>query len=79
MAGDFNHIHDEDSKRFCVPGDLLFAVLLSKEGISQKMRFEFSGMVGDGIALSIDKKCEKWLTKIKSFDQIYVKAESIES
>ncbi|WP_339387412.1 DUF3581 domain-containing protein [Vibrio caribbeanicus] len=59
VAGDFNHIHDEDSKRFCVPGDLLFAVLLSKEGISQKMRFEFSGMVGDGIALSIDKKCEK--------------------
>jgi len=59
VAGDFNPIHDEDSKRFCVPGDLLFAVLLSKEGISQKMRFDFSGMVSDGVALSIDNKCEK--------------------
>ncbi|WP_367988927.1 DUF3581 domain-containing protein [Vibrio sp. NTOU-M3] len=59
VAGDFNPIHDEDNKRFCVPGDLLFAVLLSKEGISQKMRFDFSGMVGDGIALNIENKCEK--------------------
>ncbi len=59
VAGDFNPIHDEDSKRFCVPGDLLFAVLLSQEGISQSMRFDFSGMVGDNKALSIDNKCEK--------------------
>ncbi len=59
VAGDFNPIHDEDNKRFCVPGDLLFAVLLQKEGISQKMRFDFSGMVNDGIALSIENKCEK--------------------
>jgi len=59
VAGDFNPIHDEDNKRFCVPGDLLFAVLLSKEGVSQKMRFDFSGMVNDGVALSIENKCEK--------------------
>ncbi|CAM3625577.1 DUF3581 domain-containing protein [Vibrio aquimaris] len=59
VAGDFNPIHDEDSKRFCVPGDLLFAVLLKKEGVSQKMRFDFSGMVGEGIALHIDNKCNK--------------------
>ncbi|NVJ56483.1 MAG: DUF3581 domain-containing protein [Vibrionaceae bacterium] len=59
VAGDFNPIHDEDSKRFCVPGDLLFAVLLSKEGISKKMRFDFSGMVNDGIALSVENKCDK--------------------
>jgi len=59
VAGDFNPIHDEDNKRFCVPGDLLFAVLLSKEGISQKMRFDFSGMVNNGVALSVDNKCEK--------------------
>ena len=56
IAGDYNPIHDEDNKRFCVPGDLLFAVLLSKEGISQKMRFEFSGMVSDGIALHIEEQ-----------------------
>jgi hypothetical protein len=59
VAGDFNPIHDEDSKRFCVPGDLLFAVLLQKEGISQRMRFNFSGMVSDGIELHIENKCEK--------------------
>lgn len=59
VAGDFNPIHDEDNKRFCVPGDLLFAVLLSKEGVSQKMRFDFSGMVNNGVALSIENKCEK--------------------
>ncbi|OIQ24579.1 DUF3581 domain-containing protein [uncultured Vibrio sp.] len=59
VAGDFNPIHDEDNKRFCVPGDLLFAVLLQKEGISKKMRFDFSGMVNDGIALNVENKCEK--------------------
>lgn len=56
VAGDFNPIHDEDSKRFCVPGDLLFAVLLKQEGISQKMSFKFSGMVNDGIALNIEEQ-----------------------
>lgn len=59
VAGDFNPIHDEDNKRFCVPGDLLFAVLLSKEGISQKMRFDFSGMVSDSVSLSVENKCAK--------------------
>jgi len=58
VAGDFNPIHDEDSKRFCVPGDLLFAVLLQKEGISQKMSFRFAGMVSDGVALSIAEQGE---------------------
>ncbi|MBF9000116.1 MULTISPECIES: DUF3581 domain-containing protein [Vibrio] len=58
VAGDYNPIHDEDSKRFCVPGDLLFAVLLSQEGISQKMRFDFAGMVSDGVLLHIDNRAE---------------------
>lgn len=56
VAGDFNPIHDEDNKRFCVPGDLLFSVLLQKEGISQKMRFDFAGMVNDGVELSVVDK-----------------------
>lgn len=58
IAGDFNPIHDEDNKRFCVPGDLLFAVLLFQEGISQKMSFRFSGMVSDGIELHVEEKAE---------------------
>lgn len=51
IAGDFNPIHDEDAKRFCVPGDLLFALVLNKYGVSQHMNFIFSGMVGDGVKL----------------------------
>ena len=45
VSNDFNPIHDVDSKRFCVPGDLLFALVLQRYGLSQKMSFNFSGMV----------------------------------
>jgi Protein of unknown function (DUF3581) len=51
MANDFNPLHDSDAKRFCIPGDLLFAIVLAKYGISQHMEFVFSGMVGAGIEL----------------------------
>ena len=51
IAGDFNPIHDPDAKRFCVPGDLLFSLVLAKCGLSQKMCFVFSGMVNDNVAL----------------------------
>ncbi len=47
IAGDFNPLHDPDNKMFCVPGDLLFSVALAKLGLSQQMRFTFSGMVND--------------------------------
>lgn len=46
IAGDFNPIHNPDAKRFCVPGDLLFSLVLAKYGLSQHMGFNFSGMVG---------------------------------
>ncbi|MDT8403215.1 DUF3581 domain-containing protein [Sulfuriflexus sp.] len=51
IAGDFNPIHDEDAKRFCVPGDLLFALVLKQYGLSQHMHFTFLGMVSDGVKL----------------------------
>lgn len=51
IADDFNPIHDEDAKRFCVPGDLLFAVGLHQLGLSQKMHITFSDMVSDGVKL----------------------------
>lgn len=51
VAGDFNPIHDIDSKRFCVPGDLLFSLSLKRYGLSQRMRVRFSGMVADGTSL----------------------------
>lgn len=52
IAGDFNPIHDPDAKRFCVPGDLLFALVLSRYGVSQQMTFDFAGMVGREIVLT---------------------------
>lgn len=45
VAGDFNPIHDPHSKRFCVPGDLLFSVLLNRYGVAQNTRVKFSGML----------------------------------
>lgn len=46
IAGDFNPIHDPDSKRFCVPGDLLFALALDNVGLHESMGFQFLDMVG---------------------------------
>lgn len=51
VAQDFNPIHDVDAKKFCVPGDLLFALVLGQYGLSQKMTFRFEGMVGSGVNL----------------------------
>ena len=51
VAGDFNPIHDVDSKRFCVPGDLLFSVIIHLCGLRQKMIINFSGMVSDDTRL----------------------------
>jgi len=51
VAGDFNSIHDADSKRFCVPGDLLFSVIIHHYGLRQTMGFSFSGMVNDEVTL----------------------------
>ncbi len=52
VAGDFNPIHDQDCKRFCVPGDLIFALTLARHGLCQHMEFSFTGMVGEGMQLS---------------------------
>ncbi len=53
VAGDFNPIHDVTSKRFCVPGDLLFALVLGTQGLSQRMTFRFPGMLGAETSLLI--------------------------
>jgi hypothetical protein len=64
VAGDFNPIHDADSKRFCVPGDLLFAIALNRYGLHSSMEFSFLEMLGadvpiiysDNSGLSADNK-----------------------
>ncbi len=55
IANDFNPIHDPDSPRFCVPGDLLFAIVLKKYGLSQKMQFDFAGMITDATPVQFPK------------------------
>jgi hypothetical protein len=51
VADDFNPIHDPDSRRFCVPGDLLFSVVLARYGLNRHMEFKFIGMVDDAVEL----------------------------
>lgn len=50
VAGDFNPIHDPESSRFCVPGDLLFALTLQRFGVHTAMSFQFLELVaGDAV------------------------------
>lgn len=53
VAGDFNPIHNPDNSRFCVPGDLLFSLILQYGHLHQHMKFSFKGMVGGDTELQI--------------------------
>ena len=65
IANDFNPIHDVDAKKFCVPGDLLFAVILHQYGLYQKMSFNFSGMVSDTNSLILPQQITEDKVSIK--------------
>ena len=52
VADDFNPLHNVENKRFCIPGDLLFSVIIAKSGLHKKMNFDFSGMVNDSVSLT---------------------------
>ncbi len=62
VADDFNPIHDPDAKRFCVPGDLLFSLVLSRYGLNQKMCFTFAGMVGKDVPLNFPETDDQRIT-----------------
>jgi hypothetical protein len=53
ISDDFNPLHNPSSKRFCVPGDLLFSLILAYQGLSQKMSFHYTGMIGKNMAVTI--------------------------
>ncbi|MBK1722619.1 DUF3581 family protein [Thiocystis violacea] len=55
VAGDFNPIHDAANPRFCVPGDLLFALVLTRFGVASRMAFRFTGMVGADAPLTFSE------------------------
>ncbi|HSG60879.1 MAG TPA: DUF3581 family protein [Pseudomonadales bacterium] len=56
VANDFNPLHDVDAKRFAVPGDLLFAVLLQSMGLYQQLALKFTAMVTEDVALVVPDK-----------------------
>lgn len=58
VADDFNPLHNIDAKRFCVPGDLLFSIIIAKSGLHKNMTFDFSGMVSDNVNLTFPQKID---------------------
>jgi len=74
IAGDFNPIHDPDNKRFCVPGDLLFSISLSKYGVSQSMSFDFQGMVGGDADIQFEESDSTLAIKNEK-DKIFLSVE----
>lgn len=73
IADDFNPLHNTDAKRFCVPGDLLFAVILARSGLHQKMTFTFSGMVTENLALTFPEEIIDTCTIIDDKNKEYLK------
>ena len=53
VAGDFNPIHDPGSKRFCVPGDLLFGVMLTRYGAFEGTGMRLAGMLDADVPLAL--------------------------
>ena len=75
VADDFNPIHDPGAKLFCVPGDLLFALVLSRYGLSTRMRFVFSGMVTDNTPLRFLQRSPGDLTLEDNSGKQYLRVE----
>jgi hypothetical protein len=72
IANDFNPIHDADAKRFCVPGDLLFSLILTKFGLSESTNIRFSGMVSDTSVLQFNKDDLGDIQVIGASEKVYV-------
>ena len=72
IAGDFNQIHDIDAKRFCVPGDLLFSVIIHHYGLRETMGFSFSGMVDSDDILILPKTKARELSIYDLNDKKYL-------
>ena len=68
VADDYNPLHDADAKKFCVPGDLLFSLVLSRYGISNNMHFSFVGMVDETSRLNFPQDADEF--DIVSHDKV---------
>ncbi|WP_394201213.1 DUF3581 domain-containing protein [Shewanella waksmanii] len=76
IAGDFNPIHNVGAKRFCVPGDLLFALVLNQYGLHKNMHFTFEGMVGDGVELQFADTVADQFTISDARDKNYLQVQT---
>jgi Protein of unknown function (DUF3581) len=76
VAGDFNPIHNVGAKKFIVPGDLLFSLILQQSGLSQKMKFNFSGMVRDNTKLRFTHISDAHLALVDDKAKEYVSCEA---
>jgi len=76
VADDFNPLHNVEAKRFCVPGDLLFSVIIAKAGLHKDMSFNFSGMVNDGITLTFPTKIADSFDVIDDKGKTYLTVEA---
>ncbi|MDN3652008.1 DUF3581 family protein [Thalassotalea ponticola] len=72
IADDFNPIHNVDAKRFCVPGDLLFSIVLNKVGVNQQMHFDFCGMVTEGVELKFPEQYVESASVADDNDKAYL-------
>ena len=58
VAGDFNPIHDIGGKRFCVPGDLLFAALLNRYGVYEQLTVDLMALVNADVIVRLPEQLQ---------------------
>lgn len=75
VADDFNPLHNIEAKRFCVPGDLLFSIIIAKSGLHKEMSFNFSGMVNDGVELTFPNEIIDNFDIVDNKDKTYLSVE----
>jgi hypothetical protein len=76
VADDFNPLHNIENKRFCVPGDLLFSIIIAKAGLHKEMSFNFSGMVNDGIELTFPNEINADFDIVDNNNKTYLSVET---
>lgn len=75
VAADFNPIHNPDARRFCVPGDLLFALLVSHFGLHRNMTFHFRSLLGDSVPLDFDEDDDGVIRVRDAKGKVYIEVE----
>lgn len=75
VAGDFNPIHDAGARRFCVPGDLLCALVLRTYGLRRDMTFRFRELVGADVALRFRERDDGSIAVTDAADKVCLEVE----